>query len=62
SLFYGKLIAETKVGPYTAVVPIIKGSAHIMGIQQFVLDPRDPFPNGFLLGKQEKLYGVDFGS
>lgn len=62
SLFYGKLVAEAKVGPYDAVVPTIRGSAYIMGIQQFVLDPRDPFPNGFLLGKQEKLYGVDFGS
>nr|MBC7243850.1 proline racemase family protein [Chloroflexota bacterium] len=62
SLFYGRLIEETKVGPFAAVVPTIKGSAYIMGIQQFVLDPRDPFPTGFLLGKQEKLYGVDFGS
>lgn len=62
SLFYGQLIAEVKVGPYTAVVPTIRGSAYIMGIQQFVLDPRDPFPTGFLLGKQEKLYGVEFGT
>jgi proline racemase len=62
SLFYGRLIAKTKVGPHTAVVPTIRGSAYIMGIQQFVLDPRDPFPAGFLLGKQDKLYGVGFES
>jgi proline racemase/trans-L-3-hydroxyproline dehydratase len=60
SLFYGELVEETKVGDYTAVIPTIRGSAHIMGIHQFVLDPRDPFPAGFLLGKQEKLYGVGF--
>jgi len=60
SLFYGRLIAETKVGPYTAVVPTIRGNAYIMGFQQFVLDPRDPFPAGFLLGRTEKLYGVGF--
>ena len=60
SLFYGELIEETKVGQYAAVVPTIKGSAYVMGIHQFVLDPRDPFPAGFFLGKQEKLYGVGF--
>jgi proline racemase len=48
------------VGTLGAVIPTIKGSAWIMGIQQFVLDPRDPFPAGFLLGKEEKLYGVEF--
>ncbi|MBC7263186.1 MAG: proline racemase family protein [Chloroflexi bacterium] len=62
SLFYGKLIEETKVGEYKAVVPTIRGSAYIMGIQQFVLDPRDPFPAGFFLGRKEKLYGVGFES
>jgi len=56
SLFYGRLIEETKVGEYTAVIPTIRGSAYITGIHQFVLDPRDPFPAGFLLGKQEKPY------
>ncbi len=62
SLFCGQLIAETQVGPYAAVVPTIRGSAYIMGIHQFVLDPRDPFPAGFLLERQEKLYGVGFES
>jgi proline racemase len=50
SLFTGRLIEETKVGPFDAVVPTIKGAAYIMGIQQFLLDPDDPFPTGFLLG------------
>ena len=62
SLFYGRLVEETMVGPYKAVVPTVKGSAWIMGIQQFVLDPRDPFPAGFLLGKEEELYGIGFDS
>jgi len=60
SLFYGQLVEEARVGDFSAVVPTIRGSAYIMGIQQFVLDPRDPFPNGFVLGKQEKLYGFDY--
>jgi proline racemase len=60
SLFFGRLIQETKVGNYRSVIPTIRGSAHIMGIHQFVLDPRDPFPAGFLVGRKEKLYGVEF--
>jgi proline racemase len=62
SLFYGNLIEETRVGEYPAVIPTIRGSAYIMGIHQFVLDPRDPFPVGFFVGKQEKLYGFEFES
>ena len=54
SLFYGKLIEETRVGPYPAVVPTIRGSAYITGLQQFVLDPRDPWPDGFYLGARSR--------
>lgn len=60
TLFYGELIEETKVGEYPAVVPTIRGSAYITGFHQFVLDPRDPFPGGFYLGKIGKLYGFGF--
>jgi proline racemase len=60
TLFYGELIEETQVGEYRAVVPTIRGSAYIMGIQHFVLDPEDPFPAGFFLGKRDKLYGFEF--
>ncbi len=60
TLFYGQLLEETKIGEYPAVVPTIRGSAYITGIQQFVVDPRDPFPEGFHLGKIEKLYGFGF--
>jgi proline racemase len=54
SLFYGKLVEETRVGPYRAVVPTIRGSAYITGLQQFVLDPRDPWPEGFYLGAHSR--------
>ena len=60
TLFYGNLIEQTTVGEFSAVVPTIRGSAYIMGINQLVIDPRDPFPNGFSIEKQEKLYGFDF--
>ena len=60
SLYTGELIEETRVGDFSAVVPLITGSAYIMGINQLVLDPDDPFPHGYSLDKHEKLYGFDF--
>lgn len=60
SLYTGELIEETRVGNFPAVVPLITGRAFIMGIHQLVIDPRDPFPRGYSLDRQEKLYGFDF--
>jgi proline racemase len=48
--FTGRLIEEVRVGPYRAVVPTISGSAWITGYAQYVVDPEDPFPNGFTVG------------
>ncbi len=48
--FTGRLIEETRVGPYAAVVPTISGQAWITGFAQYVLDPEDPFPEGFTVG------------
>ena len=50
TLFTGRLISETRVGPYPAVVPTLRGQAWITGIANYVLDPSDPFPNGFTVG------------
>ncbi len=46
-VFEGVLIEETKVGPYKAVIPTIKGQAWIYGYSMYVLDPSDPFTEGF---------------
>jgi proline racemase len=62
TLFYCRLVEETKIGEFRAVVPTIRGSAYITGIHQFVVDEKDPFPGGFQLGKIEKLYGFEFKS
>jgi proline racemase len=48
--FTGRLIAETRVGPYAAVVPTLAGQAWITGFANYVLDPTDPFPDGFTVG------------
>jgi len=47
--FEGRVVAETTVGDLPAIVPEVRGSAHITGVNQFILDPRDPFPRGFLV-------------
>lgn len=48
--FTGRLIEETRVGPYAAVVPTLSGQGWITGFAQYVTDPDDPFPNGFTVG------------
>jgi len=50
TIFTGRLIEETKVGNYQAVVPTISGQAWITGISNYLLDTEDPFPEGFTLG------------
>jgi len=50
TVFTGRLIAETQVGPYPAVVPTLSGQAWITGFATYVVDPSDPFPEGFTLG------------
>jgi len=48
SRFEGRLVGTTTVGPYAAVVPTVRGRAWVTGRAEFVLDPTDPFPAGFL--------------
>jgi proline racemase len=47
--FLGRLVERTTVGGLPAVVPEITGRAWITGTAQYLLDPDDPFPRGFLL-------------
>jgi proline racemase len=50
TIFTGRLIRETRVGPHRAVVPTISGRAWITGFSQYVLEAGDPFPTGFTVG------------
>jgi proline racemase len=50
TVFTGRLLEETSVGPYRAVRPTISGQAWITGFAHYVVDPDDPFPNGFTVG------------
>lgn len=50
SRFEGRLVDTTTVGDVEAVVPTITGRAWVTGLAQYLLDPTDPFPSGFLVG------------
>ncbi|WP_077368525.1 proline racemase [Anaerosalibacter sp. Marseille-P3206] len=47
--FRGRVVKETKIGEYSGIVPEITGRAYITGFNQIVVDPDDPFKDGFLL-------------
>ncbi len=50
TIFTGRLIGETRIGQYEAVIPTITGQAWITGMATYVVDPEDPFPTGFTVG------------
>lgn len=50
TIFTGRLVRELLVGGRKAVVPTIKGQAWVTGMAQYVVDPDDPFPDGFTVG------------
>jgi proline racemase len=50
TVFTGRLVEETRVGTYPAVVPTLGGQAWITGMASYVVDPDDPFPDGFTVG------------
>ena len=47
--FIGKVLRKTKIGEYNGIVPEITGRAFVTGFNQLVVDPEDPFRNGFAL-------------
>ncbi len=49
SEFHGRIIATTKVGDIPAIIPEITGRAWITGTHQHMLDPDDPWPEGYKL-------------
>jgi proline racemase len=55
STFEGRIVAETEIG----IVPAIRGSAWITGFSQLVVDPSDPFPEGYVLADTWGVSGLD---
>jgi proline racemase len=50
TVFTGRVVDETTVGEYRAIVATISGQAWITGFATYVVDPTDPFPDGFTIG------------
>jgi trans-L-3-hydroxyproline dehydratase len=59
STFDGRIVEETRVGEREAIVPAIRGSAWITGVTQVLIDPTDPFPEGYLLSDTWGVSGLD---
>jgi len=49
TVFKGRVLSETKLGPFDAVIPEIEGNAYICGFANWIIDDRDPLTYGFLV-------------
>ena len=52
--FVGEAVAAETRGGTTYVTPRLTGRAFITGFHQFLLDPADPFPDGFRIGPRPR--------
>jgi trans-L-3-hydroxyproline dehydratase len=51
SLFHGRVLRSERWAGRDAVIPEVRGSAHMTGSARYVLDERDPIGRGFLLAR-----------
>ncbi|MBQ6362295.1 MAG: proline racemase family protein [Lachnospiraceae bacterium] len=49
SIFKCRILDTCKVGDKDAVIPEITGSAYVTGLGTLVLDPKDPYAEGFMI-------------
>ena len=49
TVFQGRIVRTLSIGEFDGIVGQIRGNAQITGHHQFVVDGKDPFPEGFLL-------------
>jgi len=47
SRFDGRIVSETQIGGRAAIIPRLSGRAWITGTHQHMLDPDDPWPEGY---------------
>lgn len=51
SLFKGHIEGECMVGSFPAVLPVITGTANVLGVATYLIDPNDRLKYGFHIGK-----------
>lgn len=49
SCFTGEVVGQTEFCGREAIIPQVTGTAHIVGINQLLIDPTDPLATGFIL-------------
>ena len=49
SVFRGRVVERTQFGPHNAIVPEVSGTAHIVGRNEWIIDPGDTLGKGFLV-------------
>ena len=49
TMFTGRILGETRVGDFPAIMPEIRGMAYITAESTILLDDRDPLRDGFVL-------------
>jgi proline racemase len=47
--FSGRVLKQVPYGPHQSVIPEVEGTSYITGKHEFLMDPRDPLKNGFML-------------
>jgi proline racemase len=57
SRFTGRILAETSIAGRKAIVPTISGRAWITGFHTYLIDPADPWPEGFQLADMMGVTG-----
>ncbi|MEX0339541.1 MAG: proline racemase family protein [Arenibacterium sp.] len=57
STFTGKIISETVLDDTPAIIPEVSGRGWITGVHQHMLDPTDPWPEGYRLSDTWPQYG-----
>ncbi|MBV8767693.1 MAG: proline racemase family protein, partial [Hyphomicrobiales bacterium] len=58
SHFHGRIVSETKIGDRKAIIPAIEGRAWITGFYNYLLDPDDPYPQGYVVSDSWGVTGT----
>jgi trans-L-3-hydroxyproline dehydratase len=49
TVFRGSVVRQERYGPHAAVIPRVEGTAHVVGRNEWWIDPEDPLKDGFIL-------------
>lgn len=49
TVFKGRVLSETRLGDFDAIIPEVEGNAYICGFANWIIDDRDPLTYGFLV-------------